>query len=258
MKDRLSFLGQLSEQDKLLVNKVADMIDICENKYIRRFTFFLDEHQKALCEKVLASYCFAGFMFFGGYPEASRTVLGLFPPFCEPDSNDFPVKLLNFTYRKEDKLTHRDFLGSFMAQKIERDTIGDIIVSEGMTVAAVYDTVAADIESITKIGRVGVKVLQAEQSFELPQQKFDVIEGTVASVRLDSVVSLALRISREKASALIKGSGIDLNYNTVYSADLKLEQGDVFSTRGYGKFRLEAIGAQTKKDRIHITVYKFV
>ncbi|MBR1384782.1 MAG: RNA-binding protein [Ruminococcus sp.] len=258
MKDRLSFLGRLSDQDKLLVSKVADMIDICENKYIRRFTFFLDEHQKALCEKVLASYCFTDFMFFGGYPEASRTVLGLFPQFEEPDPGEFPIKLLSFSYRKEDKLTHRDFLGSFMAQRIERDTVGDIIISEGNTVAAVYETVAFDIEGITKIGRVGVKVSQGEQGFELPQQKFDIIEGTVASVRLDSVVSLALRISREKAAALIKGSGIELNYNTIYSADTKVEQGDVFSARGYGKYRLEAIGAQTKKDRTHITVYKFV
>ena len=52
-----------------------------------------------------------------------------------PRRSSFPITPLVLSYRKEDKLTHRDFLGSFMALGVERSVIGDIVVGEGQCVA---------------------------------------------------------------------------------------------------------------------------
>lgn len=48
----------------------------------------------------------------------------------EADESEY-MTALRCTYRKEDTLTHRDFLGSLMAQGVTREKLGDILVSEG-------------------------------------------------------------------------------------------------------------------------------
>ncbi len=258
MKDSLSFLGQLSPEDKLLAGRVIDSIKACEEKYADRFTFFLDEHQQALCRKVLASQCFEGYRFFGGYEGAGRKILGMFAPYSDPDDADFPMTAVSILYRRSDTLTHRDILGCLMSLGINRETLGDIIVSEGHSVVFVYDTVVGAVMPVEKVGRIGVKTAEGMNGIVIPEQRFSEIEGTVASLRLDSVLGLALRISREKAVGLIRSGSVSVNYTAAQGADRKLEEGDVFSVRGYGKFVLAEAGSVTKKDRIHIKVNKYI
>ena len=258
MKNSLSFLGTLSDEDKLLAGRVIDSINICREKYVNRFTFFLNEHEQNLCRKILASECFDDHIFFGGYDGAQRCILGMFAPYSNPDPDLFPLKAVAFAYRKNDVLTHRDFLGCLMSQGIGRNTVGDIIVSEGKAVVFIYDTVADSALLLEKIGRTGVKVSEEIGRIVIPEQKYSVVEGTVASLRLDSVLSVALRLSREKSAALIRSGNVQVNYEPTELTDLKLSQGDIFSAKGFGKYLLAEIGQVTKKDRIHIKVNKYI
>ena len=50
-KSSLSFLHNLSDEDKIFVNSVADKIYAAENKYRRSFTFFLNEAKYDLAKK---------------------------------------------------------------------------------------------------------------------------------------------------------------------------------------------------------------
>ena len=254
----LGFLGNVTQEDKLLAAKILDNVEISENKYSDRFTFFLDEHQQTVCRMVLASVCFENYIFYGGYENAQRCIIGLFAPYSTPVSDAFPLKAFTFSYRKAYVLTHRDFLGCLMSLGIERSTVGDIIVSDGCTIVFVCDTVASLVSGIEKVGKVGVKVTEGFDKQIIPEQKYQDINGTVASLRFDCVLSLALRISREKAADLIRSGLAELNYSVSVSTDTAVSNGDVFSARGYGKFRLDAVGNVTKKDRLFITVKKYV
>ncbi len=64
---------------------------------------------------------------------------GFFPDYMEADAEAFPIAPLTLTYRKEDKLGHRDFLGSFMGLGIEREAVGDILIGEGRCVVFVRE-----------------------------------------------------------------------------------------------------------------------
>lgn len=258
MTDSLSFLGQLSHEDKLLAGRVLDSVEASGEKYINKYTFFLDEHQKTLCQKVLASVCCDNYMFYGGYEGAQRTVLGIFEPYSEPVPDAFPLKAVCFSFRKEDILTHRDFLGCIMSLGVERDTVGDILVSEGSAVVFVYDTVYSDVSALERIGRVGVKTGGDLSSFSFPEQKYISAEGTVASMRIDSVLAVALRLSREKSAALIRSGAVQLNYVVLTGTDAGVSEGDIISAKGYGKFIVRSVGSATKKGRIHITVDKYI
>lgn len=257
---RYSRLPELSGEDRILASHIQDMTEICGKSRKPRFSAFLDERQIIIAKSVLNSLHWDGYRFFGGYEEASRRVLGVFPDYYEAgqEREEFPITALTFRYRESDRLTHRDFLGAFMSRQIKREMVGDIIVSGGKTTAFVYDTVSPMlISEIDKIGSVGVKVSEEDEPELNISQSFIEKNGTVSSLRLDSIVAMAAGISRGKAVSLIKGGNVSVMYVAQESPSFILSEGDVFSVRGTGKFLLFSVNGNTKKDRIHITIKKY-
>lgn len=248
-------------EDKLFEAKLGDMADRCERYGCPVYSSFLDEHECVVAEKWCGGLSSDfGWILNGGFADARRKMLAVYPIYCSlPDEDDFPMKCLTFTYRKEDKLTHRDFLGSFMGQRLKREVIGDIIVSEGETQTFVTEVAAkAILDSVTKIGRVGVKITD-DVDFRLDaEQKYKEISGTVASLRLDCIVSLAANLSREKAAALIRSDRVEINHFTAASVSQELKEGDILSVRGSGRYILYGIDGLTKKGRIHINLRKYI
>lgn len=257
-KGNLSFLGELSDEDRLFINRIFDLTRYAKEKYTPRFSHFLDQRQRFLAENALLSDRVDNFIFFGGYEAAQRVMLGVFPEYSEPDSSEFPILPVTFTYRREDRLSHRDFLGSLMALNIKRDTVGDIIVSEGKSCVfldkKMHYTV---INEITKIGRVGVKISDGFDESVAYEQTFTQIKGTVSNVRLDCIISLALGLSREKASELIKNTGVSIDYRLVTSPSTQLDEGKIFSIRGYGKYKFDRICGFTRKNRVTVVINKY-
>ena len=79
---------------------------------------------------------------------------------------------LRCTYRKEDTLTHRDFLGSLMAQGVTREKLGDILVSEGSCDLIVSRDIAPYLlQNVTSAGRVKLSVSEIELSESVPALK---------------------------------------------------------------------------------------
>ncbi|MBQ3886001.1 MAG: RNA-binding protein [Ruminococcus sp.] len=248
-------------EDKLFYARLSDMLSRCERDCCAQFSSFLDERQCALaeewCSRNRGELCS---VLWGGYPDARRRMLAIYPEYCqEYILDEFLMRCVTFSFRKEDKLTHRDLLGTFMGMMLKRDTIGDIIVTEGAAQTFVTDVAAKVITgSVSKVGRVGVKVSD-DRPFELElKQEFEDIKGTVASMRLDCIVSLAAKVSRENAARLIRSEKVDINHFTASSVSAELREGDVLSIRGSGRFILSGIDGETKKGRIHINLRKYI
>ncbi len=251
------YYSKLPEDDRVLVSHILDMIEICERSYQPKFSFFLDERQVLLAEQVMFEQKVERYDFFGGYENAGRRVLGIFPQYFDEDIH-YPVSALTFKYRESDKLTHRDFLGVFMSKQIKRNMLGDIIVDKGKTTAFVYNTVKDILQmEISKIGSVGVKITEDFDDNFYVEQSFTEKNGTVSSLRLDSIISTATGLSREKSSNLIKGGNVSVMYNVVEFPSYQMKEGEIFSVRGNGKFILASVNGKTKKDRIHITIKKY-
>lgn len=247
------------DNDNLLRAKILDMIDLSDRYFSPRFSQFLDERQCADSERILSELHFHSYKFFGGFPQSKRKILGIYPEYLSADEGDFPIVPIEFRYRVSDKLSHRDFLGALMSQQIKREMLGDILVNDGCTVVFIYQSVSDFIlNNVEKIGSVGVKSSISKQTDFQAVEEFEEITGTVSSLRLDAVSALALRLSRQKVMELIKSDGIEVNYTKIYSGDFLLKEKDIFSVRGFGKFILEHIGGLSKKDRIHITIKKYI
>lgn len=250
------------QEEKLFIAQLEDMVFSCRKYHTPRFSFFLDCNQIMLAEQTLRRMqCSESYCFFGGYKEAERCVLGIFPVYDEVQENIFPVISLQFSYRSADKLTHRDFLGALMSLQIRRNVLGDILVDTdvGQTVVFIYDTVSDMIlAEVKKIGAVGVKVSRYEGVVPARNNTFEEIRGTVSSLRTDSITALAIRQSRERAASLIKSIGIEINHKPCFSCSVQMDVDTVFSVRGYGKFRLSGIMGVSKKGRVQVCIQKFV
>ena len=249
----------LTDEDVLLLKNIEDKISSSQKHFTVKSTFFLNERECELVDAVLKKSQFENYTLYGGYGNSKRKIFAVYPPYSYADFSELPIRCVTFDYRPSQQLTHRDILGKLMSLNIERKTVGDILVSDGRACVFVYETVFEQVlYGCDKIGRVGVKASEGFDKSLVREQKFAEIKGTVPSLRADAVVSLISGLSREKAAAFIRKNGIVNNFKDVFKVDAKLAEGDVFSLKGYGKYIFRSVDGLTKKDRIHITIGKFL
>ncbi len=249
----------MSDEDKLLISHTGDLCEQAERYCTQRFTRFLTVPQAALCRRFCEYPGHGDFMFYGGYEGAERVMCGFFGGREEPSPEVFPIVCLHFTSRMADGLTHRHYLGTIMSLGIDRPMVGDIVISEGGAFVFVCDSVADTVTGIEKIGRIGVKCERITDTSGIrPCMEFAEIDAAVSSLRLDSVAAAAVKLSRSKVSELIR-AGLVSVYG-VYKPDVStvMNEGTVFSVRGYGKFIFDRVAGQTKKDKYRVIIKKYI
>ena len=81
----------------------------------------------------------------------------------------------------------------------------------------------------------------------------------MASLRLDNIVRSVTGTSRTAAvEKYIMPQLVQLDGTVCTDVSKQLCEGDIFSVRGKGKFRLESVGGTGRKGNIHITVKKYI
>ena len=147
----------MMDKTKLLIARAEDLAEATLKKDYPSFSGFLDMKQQT----TLKNFKVPGVtpVFFGGYEDAERKVLGFFPDWYEDYSAHFPVKAIEIIPSDTENLTHRDYLGSIMGLGIKRECIGDIIQKDdGAYVFAGDEIIDFLIGNLDKIGHRNVKV----------------------------------------------------------------------------------------------------
>ncbi len=235
--------------------RIEDLKQQCDKTSSPKFLGFLTASELAAalnCLKNSNSHAF-----FGGYEGAERTMLAFLPHWCKQPQ--YPITAFTFTYRACDSLIHRDFLGALMALGIARETVGDILVGRGEAVVFVSNDVAKFVSTqISKIGNVGVKITQGF-SEPLPQNsKKQSFVATVASTRLDCVVSALCGISRKEASNKISDGFVAVNSVCISKPTANISADSKITVRQSGKFEIMSCDEYSKKGRIILKYNKYV
>ena len=253
--------SDLTAQDQYLCSRLEDIVCRAEERYTPGFIGFLDERETALIYAQLQHISFnnVSWRFYGGYEDAERTMLGVFPKDCPLEDADFPLDPIAFCYRKQADISHRDVLGSLIGCGIKREKIGDILCTESLSVAFIQrDLVAFVRDTIERIGREGVRV-QAPYSGELPvSRSFRTIRATVASARLDCVLKALLNVSREQAAERITSALVFINHKQEESVRAPVKAQDMISVRGVGRFVVDEISSVTKKGRLVLAARQYL
>ncbi len=249
-----------NEEDRLLFAKLYDRLTGAERKNIPGVTGFLSPREQFLTRRLLPDLTL---YFYGGGPEAERAVCCWLPDYLEPDwltGEDGPIAAARATYFEKDVLTHRDFLGALMACGIKRETVGDIYVGTGICDFLVTREILSFVlQNFCSAGHTKLHVEQIPlEVLQIPQKTVKIIRDTVSSLRLDSVVGSGFGMARGKASALIETGRVSLNDLPCVKPDKLLAEGDKVSARGFGKLILSQVGGRTKKDRISITIQRYL
>ncbi len=250
-----------SPEDDALLARLLDKADIHDRSGLMQHSRFLSERDRLCCEPVLRELGKEA-VFWGGYAEAERTVLILpalwqdVESVCRGEAS--PVSVLRASFRAEERLSHRDFLGALMGLGIERDLVGDILPKEGSCDIVLLREIAPYVQqNLLSAGRASLSLAEIPEA-EAGEAEFRLIRDTVASVRLDAVVGCGFHLSREKAADAIRSGKVFLSGMECLKPDKPVEAGSRISLRGLGKIELSEIGGFSRKGRTQIVIKRFL
>ena len=247
--DRRSLLDRAakSAEERVLLGHILDKYDQCRQRNLPTNTAFLSPAEAQGARDLLrAAAIHEGFALLGGYEGAA-------------DASD-AMAFLRAAWHESEHPTHRDLLGSLMALGVERETLGDILVSEGSADLIVSAGVAQYLlDNWTGAGRTALRLTAiGADALRVPEQKVKEIRDTVATLRLDAVTAAGFSMSRGKAAELIAAGRVQKNYREVTKGDASVAQGDVISARGLGKFEVAEVGGLSKKGRTGILLRRYL
>ena len=64
-------------------------------------------------------------------------------------------------------------------------------------------------------------------------------------------------VGSAKIAQAIQSGRVEVNHVPLRTAHEDVFEGDIFTVRGVGRYRLVAIGGKSRKDRIFITFYQY-
>lgn len=247
-------------EDKILLARLWDKISAGYQKNILTHTQFLSPR-----EIQLAQYLFGdqpNLYIWGGYDDSERKMFIHLPDYISESylqSEDSPIVCLRASYYRDSIVTHRDILGALIGCGITRQSIGDILIGEQFCDFFVTAEIAEYIlENFQSAGRVSLKVSRISmEDAIIPEPKIVLINDTLASVRLDSVIASGFRISRTVAAEYISAGKTAIDGLPCEKPDKTVEEGNKISVRGLGKIKLFQIGHTTKKGRISIIIHRY-
>ena len=269
---------------KLLLATIEEKARRCQDVFMLTNSTFLDLAQRSAVSvmlkrnKIISSTPAQSGQgsirayFYGGYEDCERTVCIFAPDYIDAENEselsayfaenpeENPLSLLRIMQNGYKQLSHRDYLGSLMGLGVKREIIGDILVREdGADIVILKEMENFLLSHYAKAGRVylSAEILPLENLI-VPDVKTIMIKDTVASLRLDNVIASAFKLSRAKAADAINAGSVYVNSAQTMKTDKPVAEGDKLVYRGKGKAILREVGHTTKKDRIYISVEKYL
>lgn len=264
----------MTERDSLdlLYARLSDLASMTQKGAVG-LSLFLTPRQKHFAEIYLKkTHPAVPFLFYGGYAGAERERIYLLPDYLADfgaealfsdgaiDSDIDSVLVTGSGYRA---LSHRDCLGAVLGLGIERDSVGDIVITDERGFSAYVFTTEkmADflVSELNFVANDKVKTIKKEMPQGLvPEKKTQAIRDTIPSARLDCIVAAVCNISREKAKNAVESGIVECDFECQTRPDKPVPVPCLISVRGFGRFRINSASEQTKKGRIRLEAEKFI
>ena len=236
---------------------------------IRRVSLRLDCHRKYLQYRVLAeSLRVQFFLFLAGIKTRAADILpwtirkGV--PWIEEVLRELPAresgekKSVLDCWIRDQKRYHERALEKTLSQDKKDGRIAKAVLA--VTIAAYA---AALIFELTALRRgesadtVRAEATELPPTFEIVRA-YERVEGTVASPRLDGVVHALTSLSRADSAALVRSGAVERNYFSEMRPDCVVEDGDVLTLRGFGKYLIDSTNAVTRRGRNRLIARKYI
>lgn len=256
------YLDHIKDDNQIItMRNILDKVERVLKYHDDEYTDFLDPYQRNLCYSFLNRFPSITYFEEGGFTESERKIIIMHQSYKDRIEVDNPIKAICISFKSyNDKIRHRDILGSILGLGIKREKIGDILIHEKYSQVVLlkdtFDYVRYNLKTVNKcnviVNEIGLDELK------LAREDYIDIFIVVSSLRLDAIISSVLHCSRSKSSNIIKGEKVKVNWKPVIQNSFELKEGDIFSVRGTGRFKLVNIVGNTKKGRFKIMIRKFI
>lgn len=258
-KEKLIRFYKGTEGEETVI-KLAELAETVQKSRKFRLSGFLDPYGQEIAETVAANYSGLKVDFAGGYRGAERARAVFLHEDFPGTVTDYEIDCLEAKWNGQfARLSHRDVLGALMSLGIERDRLGDLLVTAD-AVKIVCDSKMADyiLLNLAQIGAVGVSCERvALEDIPPKEERCKEIRATVASLRVDSIVASGFGSSRSRAAADIAADKLKLNWQPVKNASRMVKAGDVLSMRGRGRLEVAEVCGTTKKGRTVVVLKRY-
>jgi RNA-binding protein YlmH len=253
----------MTKEELLLKKRFIELSSLAFHKNVLTFTDFLNLNEQNIFYSISKELYTSRFEAYGGYETAERQMIAFIPDaFCCDRMSLYPIRVIKIeplNKKYADVLIHRDYLGAIINLGIDRSKIGDILVKENEAFLFCHERMTDYlIEQITRIKHTSVRAALASQSIFHYEPQYKILKGSVATNRIDSVLTICCATSRSQAVEYIMTKKVFINGKLIESNSESLKENDIISVRGIGKFVFSGVLSETKKGKIYIEIKKFV
>lgn len=256
-----------NEEDKLLTAKILDKINYCKTKNKIVYTDFLNLHEKNIAKKVLLETETLNYTFFGGYPDAEREVLIVFPSKIDDImleknyKNILEIIQIDLPEELYGNYEHRDYLSAIIKLGVVRGKVGDILVTNNcaqiILIKELSEFFLNNLPQLTRFSKSTISVHPLEDIIQ-KEIKFKEINVILSSLRLDKFVAELGKCSRSKATDIILEGRVFINSENELKPSKSIKEKDIITIRGKGKFIFDSIERTTKNGKFIVKVQKYV
>lgn len=219
-----------------------------------KLTKFLDfEEQKELRKTTSKdSYLY----FEGGYELSERKRAIVLFNDEDVSFDDFDIKIYEILFESDIKqISHRHILGTLMSLGINRNSFGDILITEDKYYLFVTSEISKYIEqNFLMVNHIPLKLIEINDLslIKLPIPHEENIN--VSSMRLDAIISRAMRKSRNDSAEIISKGLVLINHKECMNVSQNVKINDIISIRHFGRIEVLEILKTTKKDRLVLRI----
>lgn len=230
------------------------LLDLSEQSYQKNrflFTGFLNVNEISIYLTMKSQLTES--VLFGGTKDCERCMVRFGSPEMMGYEEEFPIvclKAVPLSGKYAEPLTHRDYLGALMHLGVERSTIGDIKVIDGVGYFFITDKMCNFvIDELTRVKHTTVLCQICDRIPDSWQEKTKEMTIQVDSQRIDLVIAKVFKLSRSEVLKLFQERRIFINGKLCEKNTVNLNDKDVVSVRGSGRFCYDGVSSRTRKGK---------
>lgn len=251
----------MTKEEMMFQKRLVELSRIAYHRGIVTFSDFLNLNELNILHTTPKDQFLCRYETFGGYHLAERQIVAFLPDalYYEYEYPFQQIEISPINQKFAEDLTHRDYLGAVMNLGIERCKLGDILATNERAILFVKEELSDYImENLTRIRHTSIQTSLLSSIEPDYEPEYEERQGSVASIRLDTILSLAYPLSRSKLTSYIEAGRVFVNGKLITSNGYRLKEGDMISVRKMGRISYNGILSETKKGRYMISIRKYI
>ena len=251
------------EKDEFFLKRIRELANLSWQRDIVTFSDFLNLNEQNIVSSLKHQFPQIVMETSGGYENAERQMVA-FHPDALAFTWEYPIDCLRIepkALKFSEELSHRDYLGALLNLGVDRSVIGDIVVQKKAAWFFCQNKMTEFfLENLCRVRHTNILITKVEDSDEFPRPVLESVSGTCASVRLDSLISLAFKTSRSSMVSYIEGGQVFVNGKLITRTDMSRKMVTLYLYVGKDGSFLTVFLTRQKKDAavcVLCAMYKF-